>query len=442
MRSPRGSCATCWPRASSWALLEFAFFFNRLPTLPRAVNLIRIASIILLILSLFLEIVGFRSMSRFIWGGLVLTAATIAGYYLLERFLRDFYDGIDGGKKSWQIRFRNFLSVADGEPVPGLVWFRLASVALVWVVLFVALLKAWGAPDSVVAALLSLVRDGFEIGDTLIVPSDVVLGVFAIAILLMVFRWFRENLDRKYLVKSRMDSGAREAMVTVTGYLGFVVACIAGLSIAGVSFDNLAIIAGALSLGIGFGLQNIVNNFVSGIILLFERPIRTGDWIVTGSTEGFVKKISVRSTEVQTFDRSDVIVPNSELISTQVTNWTLRDRHGRVTIPVGVAYGSDTGLVKKLLEEAAAELPEIVHGRPNLPTKVIFKSFGDSALLFELRCFIHDIWNILDVRSNLHFSIDRKFRENGIEIAFPQLDIHIRDGLPGGPGQKGGGTAN
>ena len=212
-----------------------------------------------------------------------------------------------------------------------------------------------------------------------------------------------------------------EAIRTVTA---------AGLSVVGVSFTNIAIVAGALSLGIGFGLQNIVNNFVSGIILLLERPIRTGDWISTGSTEGFVKKISVRSTEVQTFNRADVIVPNSELISAPVTNWTLRNRHGRVIVPVGVAYGSDTELVGRLLEEAAAEVPEVVRDQPDLPVRVFFRSFGDSALDFELRCYILDIWYILDVTSRLHFAIDRKFREHGIEIAFPQRDIHIRSGSP------------
>ncbi len=415
--------------ATILSLLEFALFLNRFPRLPRVANLIRVASAILLAVSLLLELAGFRSMSRFLWGGLVMTACLLAAYYLLERILRDFYDGLDNGKKSWQLRFRNFFSVEEDEPVPGLLWLRLLSVAAIWILLALALLKAWGAPDSTLTSLISLARNGFRFGDTQIVPSDVLVGILVFALLLMLVRWFKDSLDRKYLVRSRMDIGAREALVTITGYVGFVIAVIVGLSIAGVSFDNLAIVAGALSLGIGFGLQNIVNNFVSGIILLFERPIRTGDWIVTGSTEGFVKKISVRSTEVQTFDRSDVIVPNSELISTQVTNWTLRDKHGRVIVRVGVAYGSDTELVKKLLEEAAAEVPDIIKNRPLLPTKIIFHSFGDSALMFELRAYIYDIWRVLDVRSNLHFIIDRKFRENGIEIAFPQMDIHVRSGL-------------
>ncbi len=410
------------------SLLELTVFLGRFQFLPRLGNVIRLVSVGLLALCLILEWIGFRTMSRFIWGGLAMTGVVLLGYYLLEHLLRDFYDGLDSGKKTWQIRFRRFFAVAEDEPVPGLIWFRLLSVGFLWMALIILLLKAWGAPDSTIVSLASFARDGVQVGESLIVPSNVLLGILILALLLMLFRWFRDNLDRKYLSRSRMDSGAREALVTITGYVGFVIACLVGLSIAGVSFDNLAIVAGALSLGIGFGLQNIVNNFVSGIILLFERPIRTGDWIVTGNTEGFVKKISVRSTEVQTFDRSDVIVPNSELISTQVTNWTLRDKHGRVIVPVGVAYGSDTELVKRLLEEAANEIPEVIKNRPLLPIKVFFRSFGDSALDFELRCYIFDILYVLDVKSRLHFAIDRKFREHNIEISFPQRDIHIRTG--------------
>lgn len=411
-------------------LLEFAFFLKRVPGIPRTGNLIRALSIGLLLLSLILEWAGYRGMSRFLWGGLAFTALVLAGYYLLEHLLRDFYNGIDHGEQPWQVRFRRFLSVGENEPVPGLIWLRLLSVVLLWTVLIVLFLKIWGASDSTMDSLFSMARDGFWFGETQIVPANVLIGILVFTALLMLFRWVRDNLNQKYLSDSRMDSGAREALVTIISYVGFTIAALAGLSVVGVSFTNIAIVAGALSLGIGFGLQNIVNNFVSGIILLLERPIRTGDWISTGSTEGFVKKISVRSTEVQTFNRADVIVPNSELISAPVTNWTLRNRHGRVIVPVGVAYGSDTELVGRLLEEAAAEVPEVVRDQPDLPVRVFFRSFGDSALDFELRCYILDIWYILDVTSRLHFAIDRKFREHGIEIAFPQRDIHIRSGSP------------
>ena len=188
-----------------------------------------------------------------------------------------------------------------------------------------------------------------------------------------------------------MERGAREAVATISGYLGVALALFVSLSITGVEFGKLAIIAGALSVGIGFGLQNIVNNFVSGLILLFERPIKTGDWIVVGNTEGYVKKISIRSTQIQTFDQADVIVPNSDLISGQVTNWMLRDARGRIRVPIGVAYGSDTALVEKLLLEVAHKHPLVITSSIAPEPKVLFIDFGDSALMFELRVFIVNI---------------------------------------------------
>jgi small-conductance mechanosensitive channel len=222
-----------------------------------------------------------------------------------------------------------------------------------------------------------------------------------------------------------MDRGAREAVATMSGYSGVAIALIISLSIAGVEFGNLAIIAGALSVGIGFGLQNIVNNFVSGLILLFERPIKTGDWIVVGNTEGYVRRISIRSTQIQTFDQADVIVPNSDLISGQVTNWMLRDARGRIRLPVGIAYGSDIILAQNLLLEVAEMNPSVIVNGTSPQPKVLFVSFGDSALLFELRVFIKNIDQRFQVTSDLNFAIEEVFRNNNIQIPFPQRDIHI-----------------
>jgi potassium efflux system protein len=225
-----------------------------------------------------------------------------------------------------------------------------------------------------------------------------------------------------------LEPSARETALTLMGYTGFIIALLIGLSLAGFSFQNLAIVAGALSVGIGFGLQNIVNNFVSGIILLFERPIRRGDWVVVGGTEGFVKNIRVRSTEIETFDRSDVIVPNSEFISSQVTNWTLNDPNGRLKAPIGVAYGSDVESVRDILLGIANEHPATVKAgnfRQLPEPSVLFMGFGDSALDFELRFFIQDIRNWPIVLSDINFAIDREFRKARVEIPFPQRSVHL-----------------
>ena len=199
--------------------------------------------------------------------------------------------------------------------------------------------------------------------------------------------------------------------------------------------QNLAIIAGALSVGIGFGLQNIVNNFVSGLILLFERPIRRGDWIVAGNTEGFVKSINIRSTQIETFDHADVIVPNSELISQQVTNWMLADRYGRVVVPVGVSYDADPEQVRDILLGIAEAHPLVLKNHHTLPgPNVLFRQFGESSLDFELRFFITQVDQRLSTISQINFEIFRAFRREGIEIPFPQRDLHLRSW----PGREGG----
>jgi potassium-dependent mechanosensitive channel len=277
----------------------------------------------------------------------------------------------------------------------------------------------------------ALLRDGFEIGAARIVPAQLAVGLAIFALFLVGLRWFKQEVLPNWVGRSRLDRGGREAVITLTGYVGITAAALIGLALAGVRLQNLAIIAGALSVGIGFGLQNIVNNFVSGIILLFERPIRTGDWIVTGDVQGYVRRISIRSTLIETFDRADVIVPNSALISGNVTNWMLRDPWGRVAVPISVAYGSDVDKVTELLLEAGREHPMVMlDGKRVSPPLVLFRGFGDSALNFELRCFIREIDRRLVTVSDLNYAIEKKLRQAGIEIPFPQRDIHVRSIAP------------
>ncbi len=235
------------------------------------------------------------------------------------------------------------------------------------------------------------------------------------------------QMDTRWLRQAGFSLSAQETLVTMTGYCGLALAVIVGLSIAGFSFSNLTVIAGALSVGIGFGMQNIVNNFVSGLIILFERPVKRGDWIRIGNTEGYVQKISVRSTLIQTFDRSDVIVPNSELISNQVTNMMLNDNFGRLIVPIGVAYGSDVDLVRTILLEIAANNDEVINDGSAPKPLVLFLAFGDNSLNFELRCHLANIDKQLLVKSAINYEIERAFREHKISMPFPQRDLYIKE---------------
>jgi potassium-dependent mechanosensitive channel len=310
------------------------------------------------------------------------------------------------------------------------------AIAVIWFAFAYSVLLMWGLSSDVMSALSRYVLEGFQVGSLTIVPLRIVVAVLIFALMLAMTDWLRGRLEGKWLKKSRMDRGSREALVTISGYVGVALAVLIALGIAGVQFTNLAIIAGALSVGIGFGLQNIVNNFVSGLILLFERPVKTGDWIVVGNTEGYVKRISIRSTLIQTFDRADVIVPNSELISGQVTNWMLYDSRGRVRVPIGVAYGSDTKKVQEILLRIAAEHPSVISDGSMTAPKVLFITFGDSSLNFELRAFIRNIDERLQIVSDINFAIDAAFREEGIEIPFPQRDIHLYNTAPKDAGKE------
>lgn len=224
------------------------------------------------------------------------------------------------------------------------------------------------------------------------------------------------------MARGKVDTGVRNSIRTVIGYAGLALAGLVSVSAAGIDLSNLALIAGGLSLGIGFGLQNVVSNFVSGLILLAERPFKAGDWIVAGPVTGTVKKISVRATEIETFQRQTVILPNSELINSAVGNWTHRNKTGRVEIPIGVAYGSDVRRVHAMLLELAQSHPMVLK---NPEPFVLFSGFGDSSLNFEMRVFLADINNTGTVQNDLRFGIVELFQREGIEIPFPRRDVHV-----------------
>ena len=264
----------------------------------------------------------------------------------------------------------------------------------------------------------------FTIGNVSISLSGIFLGLLVFAIGYFVSRWFQRWLDNNVMRRSRMEDGLRNSVRTGIGYLGIIIAAVIGLSVAGLNLSNVALVAGALSVGIGFGLQNIVNNFVSGLILLVERPFKVGDWVVTGSTQGFVRHISVRATEIETFQRQSVIVPNSEFINTPVSNWTHRNNLGRAEIEVGVSYDSDPRQVMAILEEIGKSNDLVLR---NPAPFVVFAGFGASSLDFELRVYLSDILSGLTVATDLRTKIFERFKEEGIEIPFPQTDVHIKE---------------
>ncbi|MCB1491232.1 MAG: mechanosensitive ion channel family protein, partial [Rhodobiaceae bacterium] len=284
---------------------------------------------------------------------------------------------------------------------------------------------------------------GFQIGDVRISPIAIIVAIVVFFVLLIVTRSLRGWMENTYLPATNLDPGLRNSISTAVGYIGLFVASALAISYAGFDLSKLAIIAGALSVGIGFGLQSVVSNFVSGLILLAERPIKAGDWIIVSGQEGTVRKISVRATEIETFDRASVIVPNSDLISSTVVNWTHSNTLGRFSIPVDVSYDSDPEQVRDLLLQIVNDHPDVLsYPEP----RVFFMDFGSSSLDFRVDGYLKDIGMTLVVRSALRFTIFKRFKEAGIEIPFPQSDLHLRSVDPdaavvlsgGSPSGKGG----
>jgi potassium efflux system protein len=230
-------------------------------------------------------------------------------------------------------------------------------------------------------------------------------------------------LEIALLQRLPLDMGGRFAVTAIARYAIFVVGVVSAFSAIGIGWSKVQWLVAAVSVGLGFGLQEIFANFVSGIVMLFERPIRIGDTVTVGNVSGTVTRMRIRATTITDWDRKELIIPNKEFITGQVINWSLTDQVLRIVIPVGIAYGSDTEKAEKVLYRVADKDP-IVMKDP--PPRVLFLGFGDSSLSFELRVYIPSIEHLLTTKHNLHKAIDAAFREAGIEIAFPQRDIHVR----------------
>jgi small-conductance mechanosensitive channel len=287
----------------------------------------------------------------------------------------------------------------------------------------VFLLVVWGFFDSLSLAWERLLAFGFHWGEKFISAQMVLLAALVIYLAIVASWTLRALLEWEVFPRKGMDRGVRDAIKKLLHYTLVFVGFLLAVSLAGIELKNFAVLAGALGIGIGFGLQNIVNNFVSGIILLFERPIKVGDVVFLDEEWGTVRKIGLRSTIVETVDQSEIIVPNSDLVSQKVTNWTLSTKAARIVLQVGVAYGSDLEKVLGILLEAGQNHAETLE-QP--PPSAIFLGFGDSSLNFELRVWVPDIGQRLVVRSDLGCYVDRRFREEEIEIPFPQRDLHLR----------------
>ena len=381
---------------------QFRISFSR-----RLPNLIYRLLLISIFLAPILVSVGYVNAGQELTKSIILSLGLFLTVIIIQDYVIDLYLMVLGEEKDNR-----------DQLIPILLSFVLLLISLP----FFAVI--WGVRQQELFEIWSNFQSGFELGTIKLSPGLILGFLIIFTIGYMVTRFVQSALQSTVLPRTSMDSGAQTAIISGVGYVGIFLAAIIAFSTTGLDLSSLAIVAGALSVGIGFGLQNIVSNFVSGIILLIERPVSVGDWIEVSGKMGYVRDISVRSTRIETFDRSDVIIPNADLVSGVVTNYTRGNTVGRLIIPVGVAYGTDTKVVEAILKEIAEAHPKILK---DPGPSVVFQGFGSDSLDFEIRAILGDVNWMLSIKSEINHQIAERFAKEGIEIPFAQRDIWIKN---------------
>src|SRR5215467_5087719 len=333
-------------------------------------------------------ITGYLPLARFLSQQLIVTVSILALVYLLLLWVDGFAQGLsdDGTIVGGWLKKSAGLELSRREHLGLPISLFLKFAVLVMSVPLIMLQWGYNWPD--IQEWYRQLFFGLHVGNTEVTIGALFASILVFGIGYAAARLFQGWLDARVLLPAGISGGVRNSIRTGIGYTGIVIAALAAFSYAGFNLSSIAIIAGALSVGIGFGLQNLVNNFISGLILLVERPISVGDLVVVGGEEGYVRKISVRSTELETFDRANVLIPNSYFIAEKVTNWTFRNNATRISITVGVAYGSDARQVQAALLAVAQKHPEVL----TMPApSVTLDEFAAANITFTLYVFIADV---------------------------------------------------
>jgi small-conductance mechanosensitive channel len=437
--------ATIWVIASSILTLRVLrsgnWYFNRKSEdsdevtagpMPFKVRTLFTIAKILIVFGVLFFFVGYLNLGIYVISRTIVTLGIITIALLAHGVVREGIRQATSEQNPFGAWVRKRLAIQDAGADRWTFWIVLLFDTVLFIALVLFLLNVWGLPWTEIRPALLVLIYGTEIGGHTFSLVNVGLALGTFVLLMLVVRLLQGVLSNRILVQTRLDIGVRDAVTAGVGYVGVVVAVLFALSLIGFNFGDVALIFGALSIGIGFGLQHVVNNFISGLILLVQRPIKAGDWIVVGpgseASEGYVKRINVISTEITTFDNATIIVPNNQLMTMEVMNWTHRGRLGRAKVPIGVSYSADPEEVKQILLQCARQNNSVL-SRP--APNVIFKNFGESSLDFELRVFIRDIDYVFNVASELRFAIKKALDEAGIEIPFPQRDVHVKSMLRG-----------
>ena len=362
-------------------------------------------------------VAGYAGVAAFISLRVIVAAAVFGALFLLLVITQTLFASINEQTPKGQMLAENLGIDPRTLGLSGALLSALIRVILI-ATSFLLIIGPWEVST---ADLFDTVRNipfGFKIGEIRVSFQAILAAILVLVLLLVLMRIIQRWLERELLPRTGLEPSLQLSIVTIFGYVGAITAIALALSGLGFDLQKIALIAGALSVGIGFGLQSIVSNFVSGLILLTERPIRVGNSIVVKGEEGWVRRVRVRATEIETFDRASVIIPNSEFITGVVKNWTRANRLGRIVVKVGVSYETDPDRVRDILTDIANAHPQIVQTPPPAAYLV---AFGETQLEFELRCVVAEVEKGLSVRSELHYAIIQKFREAGIGRFGPKI---------------------
>ncbi len=368
-------------------------------------------------------VIGYVALARFIAGQLIVISTILIVTYLFLVWANAFGRSFSDDRTSFALWLRGRLGLEKRRREQVALPITLLLQAAIIVAAIPVILLQWGFDWQDVVDLFRAALFG-RLGSAQISVLTLLAALLVFMVGYIGAKIFQGWLDDRVLAPAGVEDSVRHSIRTAIGYLGIAIAAVVALSYAGLDISNIAIVAGALSVGIGFGLQSIVNNFVSGLILLAERPIKVGDWVIVGGDEGIVRRISVRATELETFDRSNVIVPNAMLVTEKVKNWTLHNQTGRYIVKVSVHYDSDPEQVRDILLGVARAHPQILSTPEPF---VYFEDFGSHSLDFSLYIYLANVSRSFAVRTDLRIAILKAFRAAGVEMPYPQVDIHFRD---------------
>jgi potassium-dependent mechanosensitive channel len=420
---PRGLAAINFVKTFYFVLLSVVvvwtcWLFARLPLLRDSKKISMAIKIILILFLLFVvtaQLSGYHQLTVYLISKLLLTFVATCLLWIIVNIVRHAERFFNVDDHSSAQKLRCALGIKSGKKITELFYIKV-SILLVAVYLFVvAILLTWGVSLITITKLDDAMMDGFSFASLTIIPSRIIIALLVFGILMLVGKWIST-----YIAAHRKFSGEKDVQVTmdsIIGYMMFALALILSLLVAGVNFTGLAVIAGALSVGVGLGLQVIVNNFVSGIILLLDKNINPGDLIVVNGVEGIIKKISLRSTQLTTLSSENIIVPNTELFANKVINYTLHGKVGQVICKVGVVQGSDIDLVEKILIEVAKKQPDVLQDETNQP-KVMFSEFTSGSLKFSLLLIVPDVRKKNKIISKLNIAIEQALEKHKIEVSF------------------------